>query len=261
MFSIICVYNDSKSLNNHLLKGLKNQTVDFEKILIDNTDGKFSSSAEALNYGASCALGDYLIFIHQDVELESNSWLEEVHNILDTLPNLGIAGIAGVVSEGETVTDKYRNIIKHEIPPKQWGNKIIKPELVETLDECLLIVPKNVFNKLTFDEVTCFGWHLYGVDYCLSTHELGFNVFVLPYSIYHCSYHQYSTLDIIFKLKHHPDGYYPILHNVLKKHKNSFDIIHTTCGEWNTHKSIILQRFTLTFNACFNFIKRKLGIK
>ena len=66
MFSVICVYNDSESLNSHLLKGLKEQSINFEKILIDNTDGKFSSSAEALNYGASLALGDYLMFVHQE---------------------------------------------------------------------------------------------------------------------------------------------------------------------------------------------------
>ena len=256
MFSVICVYNDFESLNAHLLKGLKNQSTDFEKILIDNTTGKFSSSAKALNYGASCASGDYLLFIHQDVELESDYWLEEVHDILDSLPNLGVAGVAGVVSDGETNIDRYRNIIKHEIPPKEWGNKISGPELVETLDECLLIVPKKIFNKLTFDEVTCFGWHLYGVDYCLSIHELGFNVFVLPFSIYHCSYHHFTNFDILFKLKHHPDGYYPILDNVLKKHKK-FDVIHTTCGNWDTNKSIIFQRFILTFSVCFNFIKRK----
>lgn len=258
MFSVICVYNDSESLNTHLLKGLKKQSSKFEEILIDNSTGKFSSSAEALNYGASLASGDYLMFIHQDVEIEYDYWLEDVHNVLDSLPNLGIAGVAGVVSEGETTIDKYRNIIKHEIPPKEWGNKIFSPELVETLDECLLIIPKTVFNKLEFDDTTCNGWHLYGVDYCLSAHEMGFNVFVLPFSIYHCSQHKYSNFDIIFKLKHHPDGYYPILHNVIKKHKDSFDIIHTTCGEWDTKKSIIFQRFTLTFNACLNFIKRKL---
>ncbi len=257
MFSIICVYNDYEILSNYLLKGLEKQSICFEKILIDNTNGKFSSSAEALNYGANKASGDYLMFVHQDVELESDSWLKDVHDILDALPKLGIAGVAGVVSEGEINIDRYRNIIKHEIPPKKWGNKIFSPELVETLDECLLIVPKNVFNELKFDEICCDGWHLYGVDYCLSAHEYGFNVFVLPVMIYHSAHHNFSNFEVIFKFKHHPDGYYSILNNVLNKHNNYFDVIHTTCGDWDTNKSVIFQRFILTIKVCFNFIKRK----
>ena len=69
MISIICVFNDKKVLNECLLESLKNQTANYELILIDNTNRKFKSASEALNYGAKKAKGNYLMFVHQDMFL------------------------------------------------------------------------------------------------------------------------------------------------------------------------------------------------
>ncbi len=72
-------------LNKFLLKGLKNQTAHYELILIDNTKNKFKSAANALNFGAKNANGNYLIFVHQDVLLCSDTWLEEAEKIIKSI--------------------------------------------------------------------------------------------------------------------------------------------------------------------------------
>ncbi|HSO26153.1 MAG TPA: glycosyltransferase [Methanobacteriaceae archaeon] len=259
MISVICVYNNRESLKNYLLPVLNLQSCEHESILIDNTDGRFKSSAEALNYGARKAKGEYLMFIHQDVDLESSSWLEDVHKILDKLPHLGVAGVAGMSLNGKNHLERQRNIIKHEVPPVEWGNAIEKPEEVETVDECLFIIPRKVFQKLEFDEETCPGWHLYGVDYCLSCHEQGLKVYVLPLSVYHLSAHagDESPLKTALKMGYHPPEYYDILPKVMKKHRNHFSKIYTTCGEWDTKTPLLIQRAALTFNLGINFLKRK----
>lgn len=55
MISIVCVYNNQDILNDWLLKSLKNQTIKFELIKIDNTRNTFKSAEEALNYGGKKA--------------------------------------------------------------------------------------------------------------------------------------------------------------------------------------------------------------
>ncbi len=246
MFSIISVYHNKEILEKNLLKSLKDQSTNYELILVDNTRGRFKSATEALNYGVKQIKSDskYIIFVHQDVDLSSNTWLEDVERMLDSIPNLGIAGVAGRKDEKGIMT-----IIKHGSPLKLAGEIYIdKPTKVQTLDECLVIIPKSIFEMLQFDEKTCNNWHLYGVDYCLSCKRLGFGVYAIPAFIYHRSgdlsksLFNKNKIQIIKSLGPLPEPYYRTLKKVLNKHKNYFKWIYTTCGNWSTSYPLILQR-------------------
>ena len=179
MISIVCVYNNEEVLRDYLLKSLENQTVEFELIKINNASNKFKSAAEALNYGGKNAKGKYIMFVHQDVELGSDSWLESTEKLLDNLSDVGIAGVAGA-KEGKI----YGYISSCG---SIWGKPLQKPEEIQTLDECLFIVPKFVFSKMQFDEKTFCGWHCYGADYCLSIGKMGLRAYVIPAFVYHRS--------------------------------------------------------------------------
>ena len=73
MISVITIYNDKNVLESTLLKSIKVQeNCEYETILVDTYSHGFTSAASALNYGASLAKGDYLVFIHQDVKFEEN---------------------------------------------------------------------------------------------------------------------------------------------------------------------------------------------
>lgn len=238
MISVVCVYNSKSILENYLIRSLKNQTVDYETIFINNTKGRFKSAAEALNYGGKRAKGKYIMFVHQDVTLCSNTWLENAERLLDSLQNLGIAGVSGKKENGKWVLTS----VIHGNPPTLAGEIYIKkPTKVQTLDECLIIIPKCVFNMLKFDEVTCTGWHLYGVDYCLSVKKLGFDVYVLPLPVYHRSTGMKRFTEIISSLESHPKEYYQCLEKLLLKHRDVKKIC-TTCGDWYPSHSIFLQR-------------------
>ncbi|WP_054865026.1 glycosyltransferase [Methanosarcina barkeri] len=154
MISVVCVYNNEKIFNNFLLKSLKNQNAKFELIGIDNTSNEFKSAAEALNYGGEKAANKYIMFAHQDVSFLTDSWLKNTEKLLDSISNLGIAGVAGMSESGRSNPERGRNIITHGRPPKAWpwGNRIQKPVPVQTLDECLVIIPKHTFDVLKFDE-------------------------------------------------------------------------------------------------------------
>jgi hypothetical protein len=245
MISIVCVCNNRNIFNNYLIDGLKKQSMDYELIIIEDSKTDFKSAAQALNYGGKKAEGDYIIFAHQDVNLDSIDWLKQMELMVHGLPKLGIAGIAGKSeSSSEVITN-----VKHGDSPHFAGNvQIDEPVEVQTLDECLLIIPKKVFEKLEFDEVTCDGWHLYGVDYCLSIKEMDMAVYVLPLPIHHK-----SSGDPFAK------EYYQTLGKIFKKHGRSYNVIHTTVSDWNTKYPVSIEkrRFWLT-NKIYSGFKNRI---
>ena len=231
MISIVCVYNDEKILRNWLLKSLENQTAEFELIKIDNTESAFKSAAEALNYGSKKAGGKYIMFIHQDVSLIADDWLDKAEFFLNKSMNLGVAGIAGMrnfkvsrflkvgtIPQNNGIGNVYHGSMKE---PWNCNKEFTAPVEVQTLDELLLIVPRNIFESLMFDEKTCNSWHLYGVDYSLSVQNLNLKSYVLPLPVVHKSTGSLNK------------DYYKILKKILKKHK-IYKRIYTTCGVWHT---------------------------
>ncbi|MCL4479012.1 MAG: glycosyltransferase [Deltaproteobacteria bacterium] len=229
MISIVCVYNNQDILKNILLKSLKTQTTKFELITIDNTNHKYESAAQALNFGGENSNNKYIMFVHQDVELHSNSWLQDAETYLDSIQNLGIAGVAGISEKGNTDNERARNIIRHGPDYHVWGNSINSPEPVQTLDECLTIIPQTVFQKLKFDEGVCIDWHLYAVDYCLTVKRMNLAVYVLPMYIYHKS------------LGFSSSEYYQTVINILEKHKDHIQSIYASGGSWSTAIDITKQ--------------------
>ena len=246
VISIVCVYNSKTVLADYLLKSLQVQTVEYELILVDNTEERYKSASEALNFGARNAMGKYLMFVHQDVDLRSNSWLYDAERMLDSVPNLGIAGVAGKKDRTGVMTN-----VRHGNPPVLPARlQIEEPKEVQTLDECLVIIPRSVFNKLHFDEETCSGWHLFAVDYCLSVTQFGLGAYVIPMFIYHRSTGATtrSATGLIRSLDPLPDGYYQTLGKLLRKHK-SYGRIYTTCGDWDNSSPLALQRVKHTVKA------------
>lgn len=256
MISVVCVYNNEKIFNDFLLKSLNNQTAGFELIGIDNTSNKFKSAAAALNYGGKKARNKYIMFVHQDISFVPKSWLEDTERFLDSINNLGIAGVAGMSEFGSSNPERGRNIITHGKPSEvwSWGNQIQKPEPVQTLDECLVIVPKSTFDVLEFDEKTCNGWHLYIVDYCLSAKEEGFGVYALPMELYHLSSGASKKKFQSLLIGPLPDEYYDTLNGLIKKHRDKFKRIYTTCGDYRTSYPAGFQRsfFMQKFIACLD---------
>jgi GT2 family glycosyltransferase len=240
MFSIICIFNNKEVLDNLLLASLKEQTSPYELILLDNTTRKYKSASNALNQGARDAKGDYLMFVHQDVSLVSRYNLKYAEEVLAGLPNLGAAGVAGNGKNGGY------SIIHQGTPPRPVPNYsgMTEPIRTQTLDECLVIIPRSVFKAIQFDERTCDDWHLYSVDYCLSLANLELNVYVIPMYVYHQSI-GVETTNIWQEIMHlgpYSEGYYQTLKKLIAKHGSHHKIIYTTIRNWNTYRPLLLQR-------------------
>lgn len=180
-FNTVCCYNNRDILEKYLLKSLKIQTMDNRLILIDNRNNAYKSAAKALNYGGNQTDSEYIIFIHQDVNLVSPNWLKIAYNTMKKLPKLGIAGPIGIDEKHAP----YGNFADGGTNHCDIYNKKDCPHKVMTLDSCLAIIPQKVFQKIKFDEKTFTSWHAYIEDYCLECHINGLNVYAIDNYIEH----------------------------------------------------------------------------
>lgn len=231
-FSIICASHRPDVLARFLLPSVHSQDLTCELRVVDTTRGGFTSCAAALNAGAAGAKGQYLMFVHQDVAWDSPDFLRRAAALLDGLAQVGAAGIVGMSSKGWSWKKRGRNaVLLGEFPGKLEGWALIEsPEAAQTVDDQLLIVPADVFRRLPFDAVTCDGWHLYGVDYCLSVARLGLRVYVLPLLVHHLSPGRVDA------------EYFRTLRKVLIKHRRRYRWIYTTCAPWTTRLPVLVQQ-------------------
>jgi len=211
MISVICAYNNRTLLENYLLKSLRNQTAKYELILIDNTKNRFKSSAKVFNAATAQATGEYLMCVHQDIYLLSDTFLEKTEKVLTNLPRLGIAGVAGNSVEG------FFSNIRTSAPIK-----------VQTLDSVLAIIPRPVFDLVQFDEKTIRGWYFYITDYCLTTQLLGYDTYVIPADFHH-------TTSGSVSLK-----YFIGLPRLLLKHRQQ-KIICTGVADWSLNARCLME--------------------
>ena len=237
--SLICVWNNRDVLDDTLLSSIQSSS-ELELILIDNRNRTYASAASALNAGASQAKGDYFAFVHQDVAFASPGALAQAVDLIAALPDCGVAGAVGVIRRirGRGNGSQIFGKIRQGSPPGEWTgfNPITDPKAVITLDEILLIVPRDVFRRNQFDPTACPGWHLYGVEMCLSISKKGLRPYAIPTDLLHLSA---GTLN---------EDYFDSLTTVCKKHRRAV-VIPTTCGNWLTFLPSRWQRKTKKFLA------------
>lgn len=213
MISVICVVNDKEVFESNLLASLREQDVDFELLVVDNTTGQFSSIPKALNDSASRARHEYILCVHQDVNLIGKSWLKRAEEICNDLGRMGVFGVAGVNETGAYIgfiVDRGRF----------WGTPLKTPRAAFTLDECLLLMHRKTFLENKFDED--FKFHSYGADLCLRIKEQDLGVHVIPCPIYHNS----ATIPILRAWNIGEDD-----SKLYLKHRNAFLTIYKTTGK------------------------------
>lgn len=225
VFSVVCVYNNKKILDDYLLKSLEKQDCPHETILLDNRYGQFPSAAAAFNSVLDRLKGELVVFAHQDISLGYPNALSSIFDMLRDQGEMVVAGVAGKAFRGKWIITN----IKHGDPPSYAGKlRAEKIERVQTLDECLFVVSRKLLEELKFDQDTCSGWHLYAVEYCLAAQESA-RALVLPVDgVYHVSRGASMSSD-----------YYDILKKVTRKYHSSTSRIFTTCGRWYTEPFVL----------------------
>jgi hypothetical protein len=210
MLSLISVVNDPVKAQARLLTGLARQDGVHQFVEVDNRDGRFTGAAAALNWGATQAKGEWLVFLHQDVELLSPEWLSRAEAHLNRLPAVGWCGVAG-----RTAAGRWRGILRDRA--MIFGEPFADPIEVQTLDEVLLVHRNLGPGHSYFDEAVP-GWHAYGVEACCTALGQGLRNYVLPLPIWHDS----NSTNLKGLREAHA--------YVWQKHRRAFPRIYTTCG-------------------------------
>lgn len=246
--SIVCCYT-SKAKLSYLDYSLDEQDMTVEKIFIDNSQGRFVSAASALNYGASKSTGDLILFCHQDIKFKhSDSLSRLVGAASSTLRPGDVGGVAGVAG---AINRKIYMPITHGEQEAAYSNvNLLNGDSVEveTVDECVIILPRETWLGHHFNELVCDGWHFYGVEQCLYALTQKHNVYVFSADVNHLS--SRGRID---------NTYYRALRRLMKAYENNFDYISTTVGYWpRKHlESVIVKRKLF---ECARAIAVRLGI-
>ena len=186
---------------------LENTTVPFEFIVVDNNSREnvkeffhaLKAKADvtyvrnernlgpivAINQGISKSRHDYLCAIHNDVIISEHGWLDKILSVLETDPNIGIAGLAGR-------KEIYRNgsmneaSLKHNLQNEDL-NEPMREEVsdVAVVDGMCIVFRKALLRKIKgFDEI--YGYmHCYDLDISLQAIEAGFRNVVVKTEAMH----------------------------------------------------------------------------
>lgn len=212
MISVICACNNKKLFEEMLLPSVKRQKCgEWEMICVDGKEHGFSSAAETLNFGASLAKGDILLFVHQDIEFLSDDCFDRITAFCQT-ENLGVGGAAGSVAAEKSV---YSSVLM-DADRRQAGKECKEPTEADSLDECCFFMKRENFKG--FDD---YGstWHFYAVEYSFRCRLAGERVMVFPVPVYHLS--PGWSLD---------GSYFKTLKKVGKRYRGKLKVISTTMG-------------------------------
>ena len=211
------MFNNSELLERLLLRSLRAQSTGYELITVDNRKTSFPNAATALNWGASRATGDWVLFVHQDVALLAADWLSRAEESLQRLGPTGWVGIVGCTWTGEQIG-------LHRLCAALRGLPSEGPAEVQTLDEALLIRRRQTNGRHYFDKKVP-GWHAYGVEACCTAIRAGGTNHILSLPILHESKsgsgpYAANTIDDLRKSHRYVWGV----------HGAALGQIYTTCG-------------------------------
>jgi len=198
---VACVSNGRVVQENLLASPCLRPSSPFEIILVKNCP----SAADGLNLGLERARHEWVACAHQDVYLPGGWDRQLAQQLREAERRFGPIGVAGVYGVGlprdglrqeggqaprraaEPVPDLPR-LAAERVGWVIDRGRLLRdgPELparVATLDELLLVVPRNT--PLRFDPA--LGFHLYGADICLQVAERGLAVVALGALCHHNS--------------------------------------------------------------------------
>ena len=174
-----------------LIKNIdENIGTEYEIVKIDNPG--LMGICSAYNRGAELAKYENLLFLHEDVRIDSPNWwniLEKYYNI----PDMGVIGLAGNKRKFKLpygfhsgINHEARMFLYHSGENKYPFHKANYPYQVKVIDGVFIGMKKKVWEEIKFNE-KIIGFHFYDLDISLRTSKLYKNYLVSDLDITHFS--------------------------------------------------------------------------
>ncbi|WHF50508.1 glycosyltransferase [Chryseobacterium gotjawalense] len=171
--------------------------IPYELIKIDNPN--LMGIFEAYNKGASAAIYDNLLFLHEDVEFRTKNWGIVLIESLKQ-KNAGIIGVLGsdyVPNVPFAWWDLYENNFSHYTQyehGKLIGDyNLLEDKKVTVIDGVFMATTITVFEKFKFNEHLS-GYHAYDIEFSINVAHYYQNMVTSKIKIAHFSY-AVQTLD------------------------------------------------------------------
>jgi hypothetical protein len=142
---------------------------------------------EGYNRGAARAIGERLVFCHDDIDLLSPDFSQRLAAGLDACDLVGVAGTDRLIGASWTFAAPPHIFgqVAHFVPDSggyvvdQYGipRRVIDRN-IQALDGVFLAMRRQVWETIRFDEETFRGWHLYDMDFTFRAHLAGFRLAV-----------------------------------------------------------------------------------
>lgn len=222
LFSIITIVNKTAIFNDFKKELNKQDTSDYELIVINNENNQYDSARDAYRSAIYRCKGKYLMFVHPDIRFLDSSSLSDIFKQVLQIKNFGVIGVAGCPENFNSIRGYTLTSMLQGMRPHHFGVGIDRATKVQTVDECCFIMKKEFYETIPFSNIK--GWHLYAVEQCLRSIIKQKENYVIPAKIWHMSPgfsedREYVKCGII----------------LVKKYGDFFSNINTTVTSWKTH--------------------------
>jgi len=183
LLTVVISTRNIKDKEEHFRKVKKSFSHPKTEFLIMENDNKMSL-AEAYNKGLAKASNNYVVFMHDDLEINSTNMSHKINKLFEKFDDYGIIGVAGTT---DLVNGTWWEIKKsmegkmgHTQDGKKWTNKYSDEPYIDTLKDVVLvdgvffIVDKRKI-KHTFDE-DFKGFHFYDIPFCITNYMDGVKI-------------------------------------------------------------------------------------
>lgn len=185
MLSIIICYRNKDLLKSLKLNIEKTIGIPYEVVIIDNIDNKYSIFS-AYNEGVKKSKFEIICFLHEDIILYTQGWGKKViDHFRDN--EVGMIGVAGGMAQSKipsawwynnyfgngaiNILMRKRNDSEEEL--YRYTHRPLNDEKIESviIDGLWFCIRKSLFSKISFDETTFKGFHLYDADISMQVQQ------------------------------------------------------------------------------------------
>jgi GT2 family glycosyltransferase len=148
-------------------------------------NGENLGPIRAINQGIAAAKGDYIGVMHNDVIILEDGWLEKILKVMESDPDIGIAGLAGrkeIYKTGSVNEESLRHNLQNEDLNPPMEEEVSAVAVVDGL--CFIMNRRFLEKAKGFDEN--YGYmHCYDLDISLQSVEAGFRNVVVKVEAMH----------------------------------------------------------------------------
>lgn len=147
--------------------------------------GDAASLCEGYNRGAAQAIGELLLFSHDDVEIISQDFSAKLFDTLGSHDFFGVAGSTQLAGPGwnNAGWGSNRGQVAWPHGDGRLTVSVFGPggrttSGVQVVDGLFFACRREVFASVKFDELNFDGWNLYDLDFCYAVWKAGFRTCV-----------------------------------------------------------------------------------